>query len=184
MKTSALTLAAALALTSGCAAFKANDLPTLDSSSYAVQNQQPVKVFSTWQAREGGNLHKTYFNAALRGAGCCEIVETAEQADLVVTGVSVDESNPGANLFAALSGFTFGVIPAWATLHVHLRVTATESEQQHKYDLADKATMVIWLPMLLAMPFTGNPLDVEQEVHHNTYRNLVARMKNDGLLNN
>ena len=50
--------------------------------------------------------------------------------------------------------------------------------------MSDSATMVMWLPMLLAMPFSDNPMKVERDIYQNTYRTLVARMKNDGLLTN
>lgn len=184
MKLPALTIAASILLTSGCAGFKASDLPTVSNASYSVQNEKPVKVFSTWQARAGSNVPKGHFDSAIRSSGCCEIVDSAEQADVIVNGVVVVEGTPGAGILGMISGFTFGVIPAWATQDLSLRVTATESEQQHRYTLSDSATLVIWLPMLLVMPFRDNPLNIEQEVTQNTYRTLVARMKNDGLLSN
>ncbi|MEH6367791.1 MULTISPECIES: hypothetical protein [Pseudomonadaceae] len=184
MKRLGILVITATLMTSGCAAFKANDLPTLDRESYAVQNQQPVKVFSSWRGREGSAAHKRHFDTAIRASGCCDIVDTADQADIVIDGVAVDHSTPGAAIPAMISGFTFGVIPSWAKLRVHLKATAIEGEKEYKYDVSDSATMVIWLPMLLAMPFTGNPLTVEQDVYQNTYRNLVTRMKNDGLLTN
>ncbi|HDY97431.1 MAG TPA: hypothetical protein ENH72_02970 [Pseudomonas sabulinigri] len=182
MKILGMLVIASILMTSGCAAFKANNLPTVDKASYTVQNQERVKVFSTWKAREGEAMHKNYFDAAIRTSGCCDIVGDREQADLVVDGTSVDEFNKAALIPAMISGFSFGVIPSWANIPIHLRVTATSSGEQHTYDLADSATMVTWLPMLLAMPFTGHPVTTEKDMTQNAYNTLVSRMKTDGLL--
>jgi len=184
MKMLGMLVITSILMTSGCAAFKANDLPTLDSASYSVENQERIKVFSTWRGVERNPLHKGQFDAAIRSSGCCDIVDTAEQADVVIEGVAVNHSTPGAGIPAMITGFTFGVIPSWATLRVHLKATAKDGEQEYTYDVSDSATMVMWLPMLLAMPFSDNPMKVERDIYQNTYRTLVARMKNDGLLTN
>lgn len=194
MKVIATLVVASIAMTSGCAAFKANDLPPVPSASYQVTNQERVKVFSRWnlssnnsmanaQSRAaGGAVHKTYFQQAIRASGCCDIVEGPEGADIIVDGTAIDQNNQAAMIPAMITGFTFGVIPSWAKATVRIKVTATADEKQHSYDVSDSATMVAWLPMLLAMPFADNMFTVEKEMTDNVYKTLIARMKNDGLL--
>ncbi len=196
MKILGTLVVASLVMTSGCAAFKANNLPPVDKASYQVANQEKVKVFSRWsfstqnsmanaQSRAAASaVHKTHFEQALRASGCCDVVEGPEQADVVVDGVAIDEFNSAATVPAMITGFTFGVIPSWAKATVHIKATATMDGDQHKYDLSDSATMVMWLPMVLAMPFTDNVMTVEKNMADNAYKTLIARMKNDGLLTN
>ena len=185
MKSLGTLVIASVVMTAGCAAFKFNELPPVNASSYAVTNAQPVKVYSNWTGGGGAAspaLQQKYFEAALRSSGCCDIVTVPEQADVVINGTDAFRMTPGAGIPAMLSGFTFGVIPSWATTGTQLRVGVTAGGAEHRYNVSDSATMVAWLPMILAMPFTGSPLTVEREMTENAYRTLVVKMKDDGLL--
>lgn len=185
MKSLGIVIAATAMLGSGCAVFKSDELPLVDAQSYTITNEQPVKVYSSWTAGAGGATaaaQRNYFEAALRSSGCCEIVTDSAQADVVVSGTDAFRMTPGAGIPAMISGFTFGVIPSWATAGANLRVGVTSAGNEHRYNVSDSATMVMWLPMILAMPFTESPLTVDRSLNENTYKTLVLRMKNDGLL--
>lgn len=185
MKSLGIVVAATAMLSSGCAVFKSNDLPPVDSQSYAVTNAQPIKVYSNWTPGAGGATaaaQQRYFESALSSAGCCDIVTDATQADVVVNGTDAFRMTPGAGITAMLSGFTFGVIPSWAKAGTSLRVGVTSAGKEHRYTVSDSATMVMWLPMVLAMPFTESPFTVDRTINENAYKTLVLRMKNDGLL--
>ena len=178
----------------GCAAFKANNLPVVSNDQFKIDNSNKIKVFSRWtlqtnnsmandQTRAAGAaIHKDYFEKALKESGCCDIAEGPTEADVVIDGVAYDENNPAAVIPAFITGLSLFTIPSWVTAKVYIAAKATYSAKETNYDLSDSMTMVQWLPMIFAMPFTGTPMTVGKEVDSNVYRNLVIELKDDGLL--
>lgn len=184
--------AAALNLT-GCIGFRANELPTARFDSTAQPVAQKVKVYSQWYAQQGhsswdnnsatpAQYIQQRFDRALDESSCCTLVNNPELADVVLKGTAYSEPNPAAGIAGMISGFTFGAIPCWATTKVHLGATAKNGSDERSYDLRDSATMVVWLPLIVAMPFSENPIKAEAEIDANAYRTLVVRMQQDGLL--
>lgn len=181
-------------LTSGCAAFKANNLPVIEDAQYIVEAQEKIKVYSKWELESdssfandqakvaAGAVHKDLFEKAIINSGCCDIVESKNEADLVVTGTAFNENNPAAVIPAVITGLSLYTIPSWVTATVHIQVDAAAGDKEGAYDLTDSMTMVQWLPMLFALPFTGSPIEAGKELDANVYKNLVVRMKDDGLL--
>lgn len=181
-------------LTSGCAVFRENNLPIIDDANYKFENQQKVKVFSRWsintdnsfandQTKAAGSaIHKDMFEKAISESGCCTVVEGPDQADVVVTGVALDENNPAAMIPAFITGLSLFTIPSWATATIHIQVEAKSDKKTRTYDLSDSMTMVQWLPMIFVLPFTGTPIEAGKEIDANIYRNLVVKMQEDDLL--
>jgi len=187
-----LLLATALNLT-GCISFRANELPTARFDSSQPAAAQKTKVYSQWYAQQSRNHWDTSsatpnqyiqqrFDRALDESNCCTLVNKPELADVVLRGTAYSEPNPAAGIAGMISGFTFGAIPCWATTKVHLDATARNGAEERTYDLRDSATMVVWLPLIVAMPFSENPIKAEAEIDANAYRTLVLRMQRDGLL--
>lgn len=178
-------------LASGCAGFRANNLPVVSQQDLAINNTAKPKVFTKWVVTPNSNdpgsvagaaMHKKSFEDALARSSCCTVVDDAGTADLVVNGTTFNEFNAAATIPAFITGFTFGVIPSWATINTHIAVDAKRGDVSRNYDLKDSMTMVQWLPMLLVMPFTGNGITVGNEVEQNLYNNLIVKLKGDGLL--
>lgn len=177
----------------GCAGFKANKLPQVKADDLHFASAKKTKVFSRWnieshsslaneQAKAmGAALHKKYFDDAIKATDCCIIVEGPNDADVVVDGKAVDENNPAAVIPAFITGLSLFTIPSWMTAKVHIYASAKTNTAAKSYELQDSVTMVQWLPMIIAMPFTGTPIKAGKEVDENTYKNLVLNMKNDGL---
>ncbi|MBM7060054.1 hypothetical protein JQX08_04985 [Pseudomonas sp. UL073] len=185
---SASLLSAALLL-SGCAGFKANNLPEIGYDKLQPPSDARTKIFSQWKLESGypaneaiNASYKRQFDDVVAKSDCCTLVGSAAEADVVVDGKAYAEANPAAGLAATLSGFTMTVLPCWATLNVHISADVNRGDLSRAYDLRDSATMVIWLPMIVAMPFTDNPFKAEKEINENAYKNLVFRMKTDGLI--
>lgn len=187
-----LLFAAALNLT-GCIGFRANELPTARFDSTAQPATQKVRVYSQWYAQHGHSSWDSSsatpsqhiqqrFDRALGESSCCTLVNKPELADVVLKGTAYSEPNPAAGIAGMISGFTFGAIPCWATTKVHLGATASNGADERTYDLRDSATMVIWLPLIVAMPFSENPIKAEAEIDANAYRTLIVRLQQDGLL--
>lgn len=177
------SLLAASTLLQGCAGFKANKLPAVADASLQTSNTSKTKVFSSWRVEpaHSPSVHKKRFDEALLGSNCCVLVDKAEDAELLIDGVFYDHNSPTTLLFGFITGATMFVVPSWHTINVHVSAEAKRGEQRFNYEVADSITMVMWLPMFLAQPF-ANPIDGEREVTENTYKSLVLKMKNDGLL--
>lgn len=177
------SLLAASTLLSGCAGFKANKLPAVTDATLQTGNTAKTKVFSSWRVEpaQSPSQYKKRFDDTLLSSNCCVLVDKAEDAELLIDGVFYEDNNPLMLLSGFITGATFFVVPSWHTINVHLSAEAKRGEQRFNYDMADSITMVMWLPMFLAQPF-ANPIDGEREVTDNTYKALVLKMKQDGLL--
>jgi hypothetical protein len=186
-------LSGAVLLMSGCAGFPANKLSKVPAENLHFASAAKTKVFSRWALDKSSGMNdqssvalaavnKKYFDDALRTADCCTIVESPDAADLVVDGTIFKEDQSAAMVGAFLTGFTFGVIPSWVTIDVHITAAAKGGGKSQSYDLKDSMTMVTWLPMLFVMPFAENPIKYEKKMTENVFNTLVVKIKADGLL--
>lgn len=178
----------------GCASFRAYELPIVAPSDMAVQAVQKPRVFSRWVVEaksavfnEQGRiaaaaLQKKYFDDAIARSGCCVLVEGPGEADLVVDGKALNDASMAVMIPAFITGLSLYTIPSWVTAKVHIQVNARKGELARRYELRDSATMVQWLPLVLAMPFRDTPFTMGKAVDENLYNNLIYRMKRDGLL--
>lgn len=184
----ASVLLGATLLLGGCAGFRSNNLQEVGYDKLQTSTDTRTKVFSQWRlenmpTNEMTNAaYKRQFDDVISRSDCCTLVGTAEEADVVVDGKTFGQSNPAAGLAAVLSGFTFTVIPCWTTLDLRIAADVSRGDTNRSYDVRDSGTMVIWLPMIVAMPFAENPIKMEKEINENVYKNLVLKMKNDGLI--
>lgn len=188
------TLLLSLATTPGCVGFKSNSLSQVSTNDINVTTIEKVKVFSRWEfvnKNSAGNdslnaasaaIHKNNFEKALAESNCCLIVEGPTEADVVVDGKAYNEFNSAAVIPALITGFTFGVIPSWATVNFHISAEVKSNNNLNNYDIKDSMTMVQWLPMFFIMPFKGTAIKAEAEVNENTYRTLVLRIMKEGYL--
>lgn len=188
-------LLATMAITSGCAGFKANNLPVVSATDLQSNVAVKTKIYSRWTLQSDSALmndnvkvaaaaiNKKMFDQVINQSGCCEIVESAKDADVVVDGVNINENNATALLPAFITGFSLYTIPSWVTSKVHITAQAKRGEISKSYDLQDSMKMVQWLPMIFVLPVKGNPIKMEQEVSENTYKTLVVKLKADGLIN-
>lgn len=186
-------LAVTFSLLQGCAGFKSNSLAEIRPADLKVTNNSNIKIYDSWTFESSNNFvdgkakerfaenHKKSFEEALTSANCCILVSDPSQADLIVTGKAIDESDSAAMVPALITGFSLYTIPSWATLNVHLVVDVKRSGKDYKYDLKDHSTMVQWLPMMFVFPF-ANPFTTEKEVSANAHRTLVAKLTQEGAL--
>jgi len=184
-----------ITITSGCAGFRANNLPVVSAADLQSNATTKTKIYSRWTLQSNSSLmnenvkvaaaaiNKKMFEQAIKESGCCEIVESAKEADVVVDGININENNAAAILPAFITGFSLYAIPSWVTAKVHITAQATRGETTKSYDLQDSMTMVQWLPMIFVMPVKGNAIKMGKEVDENTYKTLVVRLKADGLVN-
>lgn len=182
-------------LVSGCAGFKANKLPEVASSELKTSSKNKTKIFSSWNVVSENEWaieankdwyaeeHKEVFEQALIKSNCCDIVETAVDADVAIEGTAYFQ-DPGLTIIPAfLTGMSLHVIPSWYTMNVHISAEVKSRDKKASYDIEDSYKSVRWLPFVFVMPFTGSDSSVKDEVHINTHNNLILKMTNDGLIN-
>lgn len=195
MKNQKITLAAALTLTllSGCAGFKDNQLPIVNEADFSASTNTKTKVFTRWSIDTDVELNDTQkamhsaaskerFEEILVGSDCCTVVEGPLQADVVVTGKTYIEDHSDAMAGALLTGLTLYTIPSWVTITPKISAEVSSGEKKRTYSFQDSMTMVQWLPMIFALPFTGNPISEGEKMENNVFKNLVLNIQNDGLL--
>lgn len=91
-------------------------------------------------------------------------------------------NGPAAMASGFICGFSFFTIPGVAKDNYKLTATArSASGKTRSYVLEDSATTVIWLPLIVATPFSS-PTTVIPKVQANLYRNLIQNMENDGII--
>jgi len=177
--------------TSGCATFRDDNLPRQPGDSSVVDSTYRKKLYSLWQleidntdeslqgAAPVDNTENQLFERTVSQSGCCEIVQSRTEADLVVVGkVTTEEKVPIDGLLCYLLGF---IIP-YKRIHTYqVQVKVSSSEDSRQYDLADSSTFLIWLPIIFALPFIGSTSGVDREVEQNIYRNILLKMQGDGL---
>ncbi len=178
----------------GCAGFRGSDaLPSVDPTTLQSSPATPARVYTRWTFAPGGLgfdpervlalgvESKERFDRALLATGCCTIVDTTEQADLVVEGTYHGQDLDLAELGSVLSSATLTVLPAWANLRYRLSARALAASRRHDYDVRDSLLAIKWLPLIVATP-VAHPVDLAQEVQTNVLLTLIQRMKSDGLL--
>lgn len=170
-------------LLQGCAGFKANQLPTVATNELQTTNTVRTKAFTSWQVVPAmpSDKQKKQFNEALLSTNCCVLVDNLNDAELVVKGVSYEDDSSLSLVFAFITGYSLFTIPSWHTSNVKLTANVQRGDKRANVEAADSMTTVAWLPMLFALPF-ANPIDNEKYVTDNTYKALVLKIKNEGLL--
>ena len=178
-------------ITSGCASFKAQNIPEVLDNEYKVSKEDKVKVFSRWKFESTSSIvnqdaaaaiHKSWFEKTVNQSGCCVLVEGPTEADLIIDGTLQDHSSSAALIPAFITGLSLYIIPSWVTGTIDLNVKAESGNLTKSYKLDDSFTLVQWLPMLFAYPFTGGAASTRDEMYENTYKHLLVQLKNDELL--
>ena len=176
----------------GCAGFPAQKIPVVKMEQLKTEQVKKTKVYTNWDVDftkiamndnvkvASAAIVKKQFDTQLTQTGCCVIVESANEADVVIKGVSHNENNPAAIIPALLTGFSLYAIPSWTTINVHLTADAKNTQQNFKYDVSDSMKLVQWLPMMFAFPFR-NPFPMEQDMIDNAYKNVILAMQKDQL---
>ncbi len=186
------TAAIAAILLNGCIILKERNLPQIADNQIKVTTFSKVKVYTKWDfvtEQAGVNPimlgYKKNLEDEISNTGCCVIVDRSRNADLIIEAKAYDEHNyMGGAIAAGIAGGSLLTIPGWTTGKIHVTAEAKINNKLRSYDLHDSMTIVFWLPFILALPF-GDNANIEKARHNldlNTLRNLVLKMKEDGLL--
>ena len=183
-----------VSLSTACAGFQGKDaLPLVDRAALASSPTAPARVYSKWSLQTSNALYtdeikiaaasiqKDRIDKAIVATGCCTIVESRAEADVVLEGLAHDENNPAALLGAVITGASLYTIPSWIQINMHLSAKATAGSAEHAYDVRDSMLMVQWLPLIVVAPFK-NPLQMEARLVENVINTLIQGLQRDGLL--
>jgi hypothetical protein len=192
LRTTALLVFALVTSLSGCAIFRANDLPEVGSlPGPAAASTKPNAGYafishSSMGAKtpvQGEMLAKQEdeFAKVLRDSGYFASVNKANGKDVNISIDLLESGDPAAMVGAFITGFSLFTIPSWATIDMQATCTVVTADGKSRtYTLKDSVTMVNWLPMVLVFPFK-NFSEVEA-LRQNIYKTLIVKMQADGIL--
>lgn len=179
---------------SGCAIFRANDLPeigTLPGPAGSAPKPTVGYVFNAVSDMSGTRvsnenvraIQEGEFVEVLRESGYFASLEKGKNAGKDIQ-ISIDLVNSGdssALVAAVITGLSLYTIPSWATdtFEATCKVTTADGKSR-EYKFTDSAKLVQWLPMLFVFPFKnfGEVTDLRK----NIYKNLIVKMQADGIL--
>ena len=185
-------LAFAMSL-SGCAVFKGGNIPettlTPPEQAKAMKPSLFYSVIANGIFFRSGNLPDTEQNLiagelaqVLKESNYFSaIMQDGRDADINMSVTMTNTGSPAAMIPAFITGLSLWTIPTWMTEYYEVKTTVkTKNGQTKEYEMSDSAIMVSWLPMILVAPVKN--FSEINKVRENMYRNLLMRMKDDGLL--
>ena len=178
---------------SGCAFFKGGNIPettltppeqaeamkpslfySINAKNFIYGIVSDSPQYQKYSERELAQVLKesNYFSA---------IMQDGWDADINMSVTLTDTISPAALIGAVITGLSLYTIPTWMTEYFEVKTTVkTKNGQTKEYEMSDSATMVTWLPMIFVFPVKN--FSEITKVRENMYRNLLVRMKDDGLL--
>ncbi len=178
-----------------CATFPADRLPEVKSSDLEFKGDNKTKIFSHMKAEINTSFNKENIEAnhvssrkkafedVLKETGCCVLVDRKEEADLVLNMKSYGATNLGAMFFALLTGASLYLIPSWVTIEAQIEAQVQGRTLSRTYQLSDSVVLTQWLPLIVVLPFQDHsPIDANEFLIENVFKNLLLKMKEDGFL--
>jgi len=173
----------------GCASFPGNKQPQVNSFpplsegeakktvSYALSAE--TYLFGKSSNPLSRSIVENELADAIRESGYFTKWGTGVDGEIVINAKFINSGNPAAVIPAMLTGLTFYIVPSWATDEFTLTAEIkTNDGKTHSYNLEDSSTLVQWLPMAVV---PGGPIEVPMSVRKNIWRNLIMKMKKDGI---
>ena len=180
---------------SGCAIFKGENVP--ETFLIPIEKTDQIKPTISYNITVSGfNYSAAESSKLIQNVISGELLQALEQseyfsriskndieAEINLSVTFVDSANPAALIPAFITGLSLFTIPSWATeKFIVTAVAKNKNGNSKQYVVEDSITMVQWLPMIFIFPvknFTAIP-----QVRKNIYRNILMKMKNDGLIYN
>jgi hypothetical protein len=152
----------------------------LNSGTQGTRKVQIKLQAATPQAKQRERIEKmkASIESLIGDSGLAIPVQTTAEADIVIdANYYYDPAGPG----AFISLISFGLIPATHTTEFRVEAKVWRGTQNKNYDLRDSYTNIMWWPLIIAAPF--KPAFTDDPILDNLLRNLVQRMKADGIFN-
>jgi len=126
----------------------------------------------------GQESERRLFRETMENAGVFRSVREAESGGRIHLDVRLI-LHQNLSFTTKLFFLTGTLVPSWGTGQYRLIATATRDDGVSRdYQFEDSLHHVMWLPMILVMPFGHSP-KVEMDLKDNLYRNLLDRVRAD-----
>lgn len=188
-----------MAVLSGCASFRSYEQPIVKPDLLTINASKKLLVAMSWKAvpdrfyspsamLTSENVQSASFYEELKNSGCCELASVGQEPDLVIHGevdVSYKADGHLASLVRLPAQLTFAIIPAWDNFQYKVTIkTKNNKGVSREYTAIDSGLLIQWLPMAPLFIFGNDPIKINKALLSNLHRNLIYRMKKDGLLVN
>ena len=138
------------------------------------QNDEPMGQF-------GQESEAKLFRNTLEQSGIFRTVRQAESGGRIHLDVRLI-LDQHLSVTTKLSLLTGSLVPSWGTGRYQLAATATRDDgMSREYHFEDSLHHIMWLPMILVMPFGHSP-KVEMDLKDNLYRNLLDRVRTEMMV--
>lgn len=109
-----------------------------------------------------------------RTGGSCDIMLSIHQQNAY---------NPLVVIPAALSGFTWSIIPCWGDDVYYLNVVAANNRtgEKKEYLISRKVSTTVWLPFIFAAPFGEMPTTARDHITMENWKELRCKLEDDGF---
>lgn len=184
-----VSLGLILLIIQGCASFPGNKLQQVSSFPQLneVEKQKAVTYALATETDLFGKSHNPLSRSiaeneladVIRESGYFTTWGSGINGEVVIDAKFVNSGNPVAMIPAFITGLTLYIVPSWATDTFTLTAKVkTQDGKEHSYELEDTSTLVQWLPMIFV---PGNPIEVPLSVRKNIWKNLILKMRQDGV---
>ncbi|NJC88437.1 MAG: hypothetical protein FIB02_07895 [Desulfuromonas sp.] len=174
----------------GCACFPGNKLPQVDSFPPLGEEEKKKTVSYSLSAetemfgRSSNPLARAVVENeladAIRESGYFTTWGSGINGEVTIDAQFVNAGDPAALIPAIITGLSLYIIPSWVTDEFILTATVkTQDGKEYSYKLEDESKLVQWLPMAVV---PGGMLEVPLSVRKNIWKNLIIRMRQDGVL--
>ena len=171
-----------LSVLTGCVAlFDGGKVPNTRLAKTTGEDQTKPILFYGFNFTERSSLKEVFLEDITKSKYFKEITnENSAEADIELnvklTGTPGEDIEP----MTYFSMMTLGLIPLWSTDTIEIKARVNNKAGLEKeYVVNDSITYVMWLPMLLLLPFT---YDTEKDVPSNMFRNIIQQMYEDGFI--
>lgn len=191
IKTTSILLV--LCLTFSCVGIRSSNYSAVTIEDMKVTPLEEAKVYIDWGFHttlasnpkqsiidSAKSAHRKIFMEAIKESNCCEVVYARNEADIIIEGSFHNESSILGMYAATVSGFTFTAIPCWTNSKMRITAEISKGKITNTYEIKDSVFIAFWAPLVVVTPFY-NAISIEKEVTKNLYKNLVLKMKKDGL---
>lgn len=137
-----------------------------------------------WAAPQPENIALDQFRSAFAkdALAISPLVTKGGDSEIRMEIMQQNSWNAWGLLGAAVSGFTWTIIPCWGDDVYTLYAEVADNHGLEKtYQLSSSVTTVTWAPFILALPFTELPNKRVDRIARQHWDELLKRMRQDGF---
>lgn len=159
----------------------------------------PVHLYAKWGARLKGDqdedsvfdyemsaaykgIREKYFTDYITKHHCCKLVDSRNEADIIIDGVFFVTVPRDALFFSSLTSLSLYTIPSWFTQELHFQADVRRGDQLRTYNIRSSYTIYQWLPLIFAYPFSEPADSGNRILVKNVYDHFLMKLSEDGFI--